>query len=129
MAGTESCAGVRKTQCTPSVTAFMAELFPRRSSVALSVAAVFALIAIGGAAWLGYQQYQARVHLENTIAENREQAQTCFAQSDFTCALERSLLVSNLDAEVRLHQMPIHQFLLHIRIKNRRSNYPCNTKY
>lgn len=90
---------LEKSQRTPSVPAFMAELFPRRKTAALSVAVVFAVIALGGAAWLGYQQYQAQLQLENTIAENIEQAQTCFAQSDFACALERSLLVSNLDAD------------------------------
>ncbi len=98
---------LEKNQRTPSVPAFMVELFPRRSTVALSVAVVFAVIAIGGAAWLGYQQYQARVQLENTITENIEQAQTCFAQSDFACALERSLLVSNLDADNKVAQQLI----------------------
>lgn len=86
-----------KSQRTASVTYFMAEMFPRRSPVALSIAVVLAVVAVGGAAWLGYQQYQAQVQLQNTITENIEQAQTCFAQSDFACALERSLLVSNLD--------------------------------
>ncbi len=90
---------LEKNQRTPSVPAFMTELFPRRSTAALSVAVVFAVIALGGAAWLGYQQYQAQLQLETTIVENIEQAQTCFAQSDFACALERSLLVSNLDAD------------------------------
>jgi len=90
---------LEKSQRTPSVPAFMVELFPRRSTVALSVAVVFAVIALGGAAWLGYQQYKAQLQRENTIAANIEQAQTCFAQSDFDCALERSLLVSNLDAD------------------------------
>jgi hypothetical protein len=51
---------------------------------------------------LGYQQYQAQVQLQNTIAENIEQAQTCFAQSDFGCAIERSSLVVNLDANNRV---------------------------
>lgn len=90
---------VEKSQRTASVMHFMAEMFPRRSPVAFSVAVVLAVIAVGGAAWLGYQQYQAQVQLQNTIAENIEQAQTCFARSDFACALERSLLVSNLDAD------------------------------
>lgn len=90
---------LEKSQRTPSVPTFMAELFPRRSTAALSVAVVFAVIALGGAAWLGYQQYQAQLQRKNTIAANIEQAQTCFAQSDFACALERSLLVSNLDAD------------------------------
>lgn len=89
---------VDKIQRTASITHFMAEMFPRRSPVAFSIAAMLAVIAVGGAAWLGYQQYQARVQLQNTITENIEQAQTCFAQSDFACALERSVLVSNLDA-------------------------------
>lgn len=89
---------VDKSQRTASITHFMAEMFPRRSPVAFSIAAMLAVIAVGGAAWLGFQQYQARVQLQNTITENIEQAQTCFAQSDFACALERSVLVSNLDA-------------------------------
>jgi serine/threonine protein kinase len=89
---------LEKNQRTASVTQFMAEMFPRRRPVAFSIAAVLAVIAVGGAAWLGFQQYQAQIQLQNTIAENIEQAQTCFAQSDFACALERSVLVSTLDA-------------------------------
>ena len=86
-----------KNQRTPTVPAFIAELFPRRSTVAFSLAVVLAVIALGGAAWLGYQQYRTQVQLEKRVAENMEQAQTCFAQSDFACALERSLLVSTLE--------------------------------
>ncbi len=93
---------LEKSQRTASVTGFMEEMFPRRSPVAFSIAVVLAVIAVGGAAWLGYQQYQAQVQLQNTIAENIEQAQTCFAQSDFACALERSQFVSNLDANNKI---------------------------
>lgn len=93
---------VEKNQRTASVPLFIAEMFPRRSTVALSVAVVFAVIAVGGAAWLGYQQYQTQVQLQNTIADNIAQAQTCFAQSDFACALERSLLASTLDANNKI---------------------------
>lgn len=89
---------LEKNQRTPNVQVFMEEMFPRTSTLSLSIAVAMAVVAIGGAAWLGYQQYQARVQLQNTIAENIEQAQTCFAQSDFSCAIERSLLVANLDA-------------------------------
>lgn len=87
-----------KSQRTATVPLFMAEMYPRRSTAALSVAIIFAVVSVGGAAWLGYQQYQTQVQLENTIADNIAQAQTCFAQSDFACALERSLLASTLDA-------------------------------
>lgn len=88
---------LEKNQRTATVALFMAEMFPRRSTAALSAAIIFAVIAVGGAALLGYQQYQTRVQLQNTIADNIAQAQTCFAQSDFSCALERSLLASTLD--------------------------------
>lgn len=93
---------LEKAQRTASVTAFMDEMFPRRISTAFVVSMVLAVIALGGASWLGYQQYRAQVQLQHTIDENLEQAQTCFAQSDFSCALERSLLVSNLDENNKL---------------------------
>lgn len=90
---------LEKNQRTATVPLFMAAMFPRRSTIALSVAVVFALVAVGGAAWLGYQQHKSQMQLQNTIADNIAQAQTCFAQSDFACALERSLLASTLDAD------------------------------
>ncbi|MET0357317.1 MAG: serine/threonine-protein kinase [Cellvibrio sp.] len=88
-----------KNQRTPTVPQFKAEMFPRRSTAIVSLAIMFAVVSVGGAAWLGYQQYQSKLELEKTIAENIAQAQTCFAQSDFGCALERSTLAANLDED------------------------------
>ena len=90
---------LEKSQRTPTVPHFMADMFPRRNPLGLSVAVVLAVIALGGATWLGYRQYQAHAQLQITIADNIAKAQTCFAQSDFACALERSKFVANLDIE------------------------------
>lgn len=89
---------LEKSQRTATVLDFAAELFPRRNQVGLTAAIILLVIAVGGAAWFAYSQYQEKVKIQNTIAENLEQAQTCFAESDFACALEHSLVASNLDA-------------------------------
>lgn len=90
---------LEKSQRTANVVQFMTEMFPRRNALALSAAVAFSVVAVAGAAWFAYSQHQAKVQIQNTIAENLTQAQNCFAQSDFGCALERSLVASNLDAD------------------------------
>jgi len=89
---------LEQRQRTPTVAQFMAEMFPRRRTWVSSAAILMAVIALGGAAWFAYSQHQTNMRLQNTIAENMAQAQTCFAQSDFACALEHSLVVESLDA-------------------------------
>lgn len=84
---------------TASVKEFMAEMFPRRNTLAFTAAMTLAVVALGGAAWFGYSQHRTKVQIQNTIADNINQAQLCFAQSDFACAQERALVAANLDAE------------------------------
>ncbi len=83
---------------TATVPDFKGELFPRRRSAALIAAIVLLVIALGGVAWFANSQHKEKLKIKNTISENIEQAQTCFAQSDFSCAIERGLVAVNLDA-------------------------------
>ena len=82
---------------TATVPGFIDELFPRRRSAALMAAIVLLVIALGGVAWFANSQHTEKLKIQNTIAENIDQAQTCFAQSDFSCAIERGLVAANLD--------------------------------
>lgn len=91
-----------KSQRTATVLQFMAEMYPRRTTLAFSAAIALALVAFIGAAWFAYSQYQTKLKIQNTISENLEQAQNCFARSDFSCALERSLVAVNLDANNKM---------------------------
>ncbi|MES2824155.1 MAG: protein kinase [Pseudomonadota bacterium] len=83
---------------TATVSEFIGELFPRRRSAALIAAIVLLMVALGGVAWFANSQQKEKLKIKNTIAENIDQAQTCFAQSDFSCAIERGLVAVNLDA-------------------------------
>lgn len=87
-----------KQHRTATVKEFMAEMFPRRNTLAFTAAMTLAIVALGGAAWFGYSQHRTKVQIQNTIADNINQAQLCFAQSDFACAQERALVAANLDA-------------------------------
>lgn len=82
---------------TATVLDFISELFPRRRSAALMAAILLLVIALGGVAWFANSQHKEKLKIKNTIAENIDQAQTCFAQSDFSCAIERGLVAVNLN--------------------------------
>lgn len=88
-----------KAQRTATVKEFMHELFPRRSARLLQVAVACTLLAVAGAGWFAYQQYQAEVQIQTTIAEKLQQAQSCFVRNDFACSIEQSSVVVNLDPE------------------------------
>ncbi len=87
-----------KNQRTATMPEFIGELFPRRRSAALIAAIVLLTIALGGVAWFANSQHKEKLKIKNAIAENIDQAQICFAQSDFSCAIERGLVAVNLDA-------------------------------
>lgn len=85
-----------KAERTASVTQFIEELFPRRNPFILTAAVGLAVVSLAGAAWFGYSQYQAKQTLQATIAEKINLAQQCFAQNDFNCAIEQSMVATNL---------------------------------
>lgn len=87
---------LEKSQRTATIEQFNAELFPRRKPLALKVAAVLLPISLVGLGWFAYSHYQAEAQIQNTIHEKLTQAQQCFARSDFACAIEHSLVVTNL---------------------------------
>lgn len=89
---------LEKSQRTPTVAAFMAELMPNRSGTIIKIGSVVVLASVLGAGWFGYQEYQAKAKIKLTIAEKLEEAQSCFAQSRFACAVEQALVVVSLDA-------------------------------
>lgn len=86
-----------KNQRTKTVAEFINELFPSARSVVLSASLALLVIALGGVAWFSYSQHQEKLKIQNTINDNISQANTCFANNDFACALERSLVATNLD--------------------------------
>ncbi len=80
-----------------NITQFADALFPRRNPMLLTVALGFAVVSLAGAGWFGYSQYQAKQHLQKTIAEKITAAQSCFALQNFDCTIEHSLVATNLD--------------------------------
>jgi serine/threonine protein kinase len=86
-----------KTERTPNITQFADELFPKRSPLMLTAAIGLALISLAGAAWFGYSEHQAQQQLQQTVAEKIAAAQQCFALRDFNCAIEQSLVATNLE--------------------------------
>lgn len=88
---------LEKAQRTPTIEQFHAELFPRRKSLALKAAVILLPVSLIGLGWFAYSHYQAELQIQNTINDKIAQAQRCFAQQDFACAIEQSLVVTNLE--------------------------------
>lgn len=88
-----------KADRTANIAQFSEELFPRRNPVMLSVAVGLALASLAGAAWFGYSEYQSQQQLQQTIAGKISAAQSCFAAGDLNCAIEQSLVATNLQPE------------------------------
>lgn len=86
-----------KAERTATIAQFADELFPKRNPLMLTAAVGFALVSLAGAAWFGYSQYQAQQQFEQTIGEKIAAAEQCFARSEFDCAIEQSLVATNLD--------------------------------
>ncbi len=87
-----------KAERTPTIAQFADELFPKRNPVVVTAAVVLALVSLAGAGWFGYSQHQAQQQLQQTITEKMEAAQACFAAGDLNCAIEQSLVATNLDS-------------------------------
>nr|WP_269783339.1 protein kinase [Marinibactrum halimedae] len=75
---------------------FMYHLLPRRRSPWVRGIAATTFVAIGLAAWFGYESYQAELSVANTIAEKLDVANQCFEQGNYQCAIDNSLVVKNL---------------------------------
>jgi tetratricopeptide (TPR) repeat protein len=88
-----------KVERTASIAQFVDELFPKRNPLALTAAVALALVSLIGAGWFGYSQHQAQKTLQLTIAEKITAAQQCFTLGDFSCAIEQSLVATNLDPD------------------------------
>lgn len=86
-----------KNERTASIVQFVDEFFPKRNPLLLTAALGFALASLVGAVWFGYSQYQAQQQLQQTIAAKIAAAQECFALGDFNCAIEQSLVATNLE--------------------------------
>jgi serine/threonine protein kinase len=86
-----------KAQRTPSIAAFIDEFIPSRTAAFVKIAAVIVAASLLGVGWFGYQQYQAKAKIKSTIEEKLSDAQTCFAESRFACAVEQAMVVVSLD--------------------------------
>ncbi|WP_053094238.1 serine/threonine-protein kinase [Cellvibrio sp. pealriver] len=87
-----------KSARTSSIAQFADELFPKRSPVVLTAALGLAVVSLVGAGWFGYSQHQAKQQVQKTVQQKITAAQLCFAQSDFSCAIEQALVAVNLDS-------------------------------
>jgi tetratricopeptide (TPR) repeat protein len=58
-----------------------------------------AVVSLLGAGWFAYRQHQNKLKNQEAVAAKMAAAQACFAQSDFTCAIEQSLVAVNLDPQ------------------------------
>lgn len=95
-----------KNKRTSTVMDFGTAFFPKHNTIALSAVTALLIMALAGVVWFANSQYQEKLKIKNTIADNIAQAQTCFAQSDFACALERSLVAVNLEESNKVaHQL------------------------
>lgn len=88
---------LEKSARTSTITQFADELFPKRNSVLLTVALGLAMVSLVGAGWFGYSQHQAKQQVQKTVQQKITAAQLCFAQSDFSCAIEQALVAVNLE--------------------------------
>lgn len=86
-----------KSERSASIAQFADELFPRRNPLLLSAAVGLAVVSLAGAGWFGYSQHKAQQKVQATIAEKITAAQACFAEQNFDCAIEHSLVATNLD--------------------------------
>jgi len=82
-----------------SVDEFLQAFLPKRRSLAFKIAAALLVVALCGLGWLGYKQNQSKQELRITIAEKLRQAQECYDHQDYACAIEKSLVVTNLSPD------------------------------
>lgn len=88
---------LQQAQRTATINQFIAEFIPNRTTALMKVVAAAAVLSLVGAGWFGYQQYQAKAKIKLTIDEKLAEAQTCFAESRFACAVEQAMVVVSLD--------------------------------
>jgi serine/threonine protein kinase len=88
-----------KAERTATIGQFSDELFPKRNPLVVTAAVALALVSLAGAGWFGFSQHQAQQQLQQTIAEKMAAAQTCFTAGDLNCAIEQSLVATNLDPD------------------------------
>lgn len=90
---------LEKSARTASIHELVKELFPRNNSLLIKIAVGVALVSLVGAGWFAYRQHQNKLKTLAAVAEKMVAAQACFARSDFTCAIEQSLVAVNLDPQ------------------------------
>ena len=100
---------LRKVERTASIQAFCDELFPKRNPLLATAALGVALVSLLGAAWFGYSEYQNEQERQQAVAEKLAAAEACFQQSDFSCALEQSLIAANMAPENQQAQVLLQQ--------------------
>lgn len=86
-----------KAERTATIAQFAEQLFPRRNPLVLSTAVLLALISLVGAGWFGFTQYQSKLTIQHTVVQKIKQAEQCFAQGDFDCAVEHGRVATSLE--------------------------------
>lgn len=90
---------LKKKDRYATIDAFSAALFPKALSLSVKLVLLAAFAVAVGGGWLGYKQYQRQQELALKFNQKMMEAQTCFDQQDYECAVAASLVAVNLDPE------------------------------
>jgi serine/threonine protein kinase len=77
---------------------FSTALFPKPISFGVKLALGLTLFSVVGACWFAYDQFQTRKELQVKINDKLTEANQCFAEQNYECAVAASVVAVNLDA-------------------------------
>lgn len=90
---------LKKKDRYATINEFSAALFPKPISFGVKLALGLTLVSVIGASWFGYDQYQTQKELQTKVRDKLAEANQCFSQQDYECAVAASLVAVNLDAQ------------------------------
>lgn len=88
---------LEKSARTASIHDLVKELFPRNNALLIKITIGISVLSLLGAGWFAYRQHQNKLKTQQAVAAKMTAAEDCFARSDYTCAIEQSLVAVNLD--------------------------------
>lgn len=90
---------LEKSARTASIQELVRELFPRGGSLLIKITAGVAIASLLGAGWFAYRQHLNKLKTQQAVVAKIAAAQGCYERSDFSCAIEQSLVAVNLDPQ------------------------------
>lgn len=90
---------LKKKDRFATINEFTNALFPKPVSTGVKAAIVLTLISLVGAAWFAKNQYQSQKEMQAKIQDKLAEANSCFEQQNYECAVAASLVAVNLDPE------------------------------